>query len=95
MAQARLLLSEAKHSRPPAEKPPSPAASPGTSDGPGKDPRSLAILTKLEEPISMSFPNETPLEDVLKYIKLATRGAVGRVSRSMSTRKASRRPKRP
>ena len=55
----------------------SPAASSGTSDGPGKDPRSLAILTKLEEPIAMSFPNETPLEDVIKYIKQATQGSSG------------------
>ena len=30
------------------------------------------ILEKLEEPISMSFANETPLDDVLKYIKQAT-----------------------
>jgi hypothetical protein len=35
----------------------------------------LAILTKLEEPIAMSFANETPLEDVLKYIKAATQRA--------------------
>ena len=32
------------------------------------------ILSKLEEPISMSFTQETPLEDVLKYIKKATMG---------------------
>jgi hypothetical protein len=38
------------------------------------DPRSPAILKHLEEPISMSFANETPLEDVLKYIKSATQG---------------------
>ena len=36
--------------------------------------RSLAILAKLEQPIAMSFANETPLEDVLKYIKQATTG---------------------
>ena len=30
------------------------------------------ILAKLEEPISMSFTEDTPLEDVLKYIKQAT-----------------------
>jgi hypothetical protein len=39
-----------------------------------RDPTSEAILRKLEEPISMSFANETPLEDVLKYIKSATQG---------------------
>ena len=32
------------------------------------------ILARLEEPVSMSFANETPLEDVLKYIKSATQG---------------------
>jgi RNA polymerase sigma factor (sigma-70 family) len=38
----------------------------------GKDPRSLAILDKLDDPIDMNFENETPLEDVIKYIKSAT-----------------------
>jgi hypothetical protein len=41
-------------------------------DGRANDPRSRKILEKLEEPISMSFANETPLDDVLKYIKQAT-----------------------
>jgi WD40 repeat protein len=36
--------------------------------------QTLAILQKLEKPIAMAFPNETPLEDVLRYIKLATQG---------------------
>ena len=36
------------------------------------NPKSKAILAKLEEPISMSFNEATPLEDVLKYIKQAT-----------------------
>jgi hypothetical protein len=40
----------------------------------GKDPRSQAVLQKLDEPIAMNFANETPLEDVLKYIKAATSG---------------------
>ena len=40
-----------------------------------RDPKTKAILAKLEEPIAMSFANETPLEDVLKYIKSATQGA--------------------
>src|SRR4051812_30855721 len=29
---------------------------------------------KLQEPVSANFANETPLEDVLKYIKEATKG---------------------
>src|SRR5262249_29703790 len=41
---------------------------------PGRDdnPKTKQILEKLEEPISMSFANETPIDDVLKYIKQAT-----------------------
>jgi RNA polymerase sigma factor (sigma-70 family) len=37
-----------------------------------KNPKSAQIRKKLEEPISMSFNEETPLEDVLKYIRQAT-----------------------
>ena len=37
-----------------------------------KNPKSKVVHTKLDEPISMSFQEETPLEDVLKYIKQAT-----------------------
>ena len=35
-------------------------------------PRTAQALTKLDEPIAMSFPDETPLNEVLKYIKKAT-----------------------
>jgi RNA polymerase sigma factor (sigma-70 family) len=35
-------------------------------------PKSRAILKKLEEPMAMRFANETPLEDILKYIMSAT-----------------------
>ena len=35
------------------------------------------ILEELERPVPMRFPNQTPLEDVLKYIRDATRGADG------------------
>ena len=38
----------------------------------GKDPKSRLILAKLDEPFSMSFAEETPLEDVLKYVQQAT-----------------------
>ncbi len=37
-----------------------------------RDAKTRQILEKLDEPISMSFANETPLDDVLKYIKQAT-----------------------
>ena len=40
-----------------------------------RDPKTKSILAKLDEPVSMSFANEAPLEDVLKYIKSATQGA--------------------
>ena len=36
------------------------------------DPRNQAILTKLAEPVSMHFPNDTPLRDIKKYIENAT-----------------------
>ena len=42
------------------------------TEGRGKDQKSRMILEKLEEPISMSFAAETPLEDILKYIRQAT-----------------------
>ena len=35
-------------------------------------PRTKAVLSQLDEPISMSFANETPLDDVVKYITQAT-----------------------
>ena len=37
-----------------------------------KNPNSKQIYKKLDEPLSMSFNEETPLEDVLKYIKQAS-----------------------
>jgi RNA polymerase sigma factor (sigma-70 family) len=36
------------------------------------DAKSRQILAKLEEPVSMPFANETPLDDVIKYIRTAT-----------------------
>jgi hypothetical protein len=41
----------------------------------GKDPQSRRILAKLEEPVAMNFPHETPLDDVLKYIRQATKSS--------------------
>jgi hypothetical protein len=46
---------------------------PWQTSGP-EDAKSKAVLKRLEEPISMSFANPTPLEDVLKYVKSATQG---------------------
>jgi RNA polymerase sigma factor (sigma-70 family) len=40
---------------------------------PGDDhPMSRVIVAKLEDPVSMPFPNETPLGDLVKYIKSVT-----------------------
>jgi RNA polymerase sigma factor (sigma-70 family) len=80
LAEAQLWLAQAKEPRKEVHetakeapsKPTSPAPAPGSK--PGQDARSLAVLEKLEQPVAMSFPNETPLEDVLKYIKQATQG---------------------
>jgi hypothetical protein len=45
----------------------------GTPETSAVSPRTRAILAKLEKPISMPFPNETPLGDLLKYINQATK----------------------
>jgi tetratricopeptide (TPR) repeat protein len=37
-----------------------------------RDEKTLAIARKLDQPVSMPFAAETPLEDVIKYIKSAT-----------------------
>jgi len=49
-------------------------ASPGSDRGEGTDARSAAVLRKLDAPLAMNFPNETPLEDVFRYIQQATQG---------------------
>jgi hypothetical protein len=45
-----------------------------TTDLVVRDPKTQAINDKLEQPLSMPFANETPLEDVLKYISQNTQG---------------------
>jgi hypothetical protein len=40
-------------------------------------PESTAVLKRLEEKVPMQFPNEIPLEQVLEYIRAATRGPSG------------------
>ena len=39
---------------------------------PNDEKKNQAILAKLEERISMNFPNETPIADVIKYIEQST-----------------------
>jgi hypothetical protein len=63
-AGASLLL--APNKRPPG---PQPRKQPNPDDLQRK---TQGIMQALEEPIAMNFPNETPLDDVLKYIKVAT-----------------------
>jgi hypothetical protein len=41
------------------------------------DPKTRDILSRLEQPIPMAFPDETPLGEVLKYIKAMTQGPGG------------------
>jgi len=43
------------------------------SPGHGKDPKSRLIVTKLDDVVAMSFAKETPLDDILQYIKTATK----------------------
>ena len=74
LTEAELLLAQGKA---PKTAPTHQPAQAGKIDGSGKDAKSLAILAKLEEPVAMSFPNETPLEDLLKYIKQASTGPNG------------------
>ncbi len=49
----------------------------GGNTGPtdAHDDRSQKVLTELNKPLSMSFNEETPLEDVLKYVKHSTAGS--------------------
>jgi hypothetical protein len=56
----------------PANQRPNPEAPPADL-GPGKDPRSKLVFGILDRSVAMKFPNETPLEYVIKYIKTATK----------------------
>jgi RNA polymerase sigma factor (sigma-70 family) len=44
----------------------------GAGEGVGKDAKSKLILARLNQAVAMPFFDETPLEDVLKYIKQST-----------------------
>jgi RNA polymerase sigma factor (sigma-70 family) len=70
VAEARFLVAQAQAG--PTVQAASNEGGASERDVRGKDPKSRQILAKLEEPISMVFANETPLDDVLKYIKQAT-----------------------
>jgi RNA polymerase sigma factor (sigma-70 family) len=71
-AEAEVWLAQAKTGSSDKESEKDSSARSGIKDGRGKDPKSQQILAKLDEPISMSFSEETPLEDVIKYVKQAT-----------------------
>jgi len=49
-------------------------AVPQHADWGSNDPRSRAVLATLEKPVDMSFPNDTPLEEVLDHIREETKG---------------------
>ena len=69
-AEAELWIAQAKASE--GQKDKEEIAGPVSKAGQGKDPKSQLILAKLDEPISMSFADDTPLGDILKYVKQAT-----------------------
>jgi hypothetical protein len=75
LAQARAELKAVGPNAGSSSTSPPAAAKPwhGLGAGP-EDAKTKSIRQKLEAPISMSFADETPFEDVLKYIKSATRG---------------------
>jgi hypothetical protein len=77
LAEAELLLAQARSPRKETKPSSTPEAAPDPRGKHSKDPKSLAVLAKLEEPVPMNFPNETPLEDVLKYIKQLSAGQSG------------------
>jgi len=43
-----------------------------------KNAKNIAVIRKLEEPVTLHFPLQTPLEEVLKHVKDATKGADGK-----------------
>jgi hypothetical protein len=71
-AEAALWLAQANTPETGKSTSKGPSSESGSTYERGKDPKSQMILAKLEEPISMSFTEDTPLEDVLKYVKQAT-----------------------
>ena len=70
VAQAGLWLAQARAGD--TEKPRDVGSSEETKDGRGNDPKSRLILAALDKPVSMPFNEDTPLEEVLKYIKQST-----------------------
>jgi hypothetical protein len=62
---------ESPQNRPQPGAAPSAQATP-PSRGSVREQKTKQLLAALEEPIAMSFANETPLDDLLKYIKAAT-----------------------
>ena len=71
-AEAELWMAQAATSSSNREAEKEPSAASGITDIRARDAKSQLVLAKLDEPITMSFMEETPLEDVLKYIKQVT-----------------------
>ena len=70
-AEAALWLAKSRTGQPIEQTTPRPESA---GDLEEFSPATIAILAKLEKPLSLNFPDETPLEDVLKYIKNASQG---------------------
>ncbi len=43
-----------------------------------KNPKNIAVIKKLEEPMALHFPTATPLEEILNHVKEATKGSDGK-----------------
>jgi RNA polymerase sigma factor (sigma-70 family) len=71
-AEAELWLARAETPTPRPEKEKESSSDAGIKGGRAKDLKSQLVLAKLDEPISMAFKDDTPLEDLLKYIKQVT-----------------------
>jgi RNA polymerase sigma factor (sigma-70 family) len=50
------------------------SSAPSAEATPEEEAQTKAILEALKKPVAMQFPNETPLEDVLRYVKATTKG---------------------
>jgi RNA polymerase sigma factor (sigma-70 family) len=70
LAEAEVLREQAK-----AEEPAPPEEKDARDTLPGRDHRSRMVFSRLAEPIPMRWADETPLEEVLRFIKESTKSS--------------------